>query len=113
MPARVSALAVEPAAAVASHGPLQCEPQIHHSCHPPGLHSRSMTCVLSRLRCKLRSVLRVDCASSAAAFQLLGLQTNPTVSLHGAFNGRMYEIEFVAQENVFGVVLAAGQMYQI
>ena len=109
-------MAVQPAAAVASHGPLQCERQLHQItavCDPPGLRSRSMACVLSRICCKLRSVLRVDCASSAAAFQLLGLQTDPTVSLRAAFNGRMYEIEFVAQENVFGVVLAAGQMYQI
>ena len=116
MPARVSALAVKPAAAVASHGPLQCEPQLHQiiaGCDPPGLPSRSMACVLSRVCCKLRSVLRVDCASSAAAFQLLGLQTNPTVALRAAFNGRMYEIEFAAQGNIFDVVLAGGQIYEI
>ena len=109
-------MAVKPAAAVASHGPLQCEPQLHQIttiCDPPGLRSRSMAFVLSRVCCKLCSVLRVDCASSAAAFQLLGLQTDPTVARRAAFNRRMYEIEFVAQENVFGVVLAAWQMYQI
>ena len=72
-----------------------------------------MACVLSCVCGKLHSVQRVDCASLAAAFQLLGLQTNPTVPLHGAFNGRMYEIEFVAQENIFDVVLAGGQIYKI
>ena len=42
--ARVSALAVKPVAAAASHGPLQCEPQLHQIttvCDPPGLQSRS------------------------------------------------------------------------
>ena len=37
-------MAVKPAAAVASHGPLQCEPQLHQIttvCDPLGLQSRS------------------------------------------------------------------------
>ena len=72
-----------------------------------------MAYVLSRVCCKLCSGLRVDCASSAAAFQLLGLQTDPTGSLRAAFNGRMYEIEFVAQENMFDLVLAGGRIYEI